>query len=279
VERQRVGDRIDPRNRRSGRRILPDGHGLHCGGFRQRRDRGRAVERQQLERADDPQPKLRQRSAASVVHGRGRLHRRRKRQRRGARRGWNGTIWSIQLTPSPAGPANPRLSQVSCATAGACTAVGSYTNGSGTKVTLAQGWNGSSWVAQTTLNPAGATGSSLSGVSCLTATACTAVGAESTGAGNPPPDLALTEQSTGTDWSIQPTPSLGAGYDSVLSGVACLDATCMAVGYDYYNQGPQNAPLAELWSGTAWTAETVPPQRDRPPAPCRACPARPPPTA
>jgi len=173
--------------------------------------------------------------------------------------GWNGTSWSIQAAPTPAGPATSRLSQVSCTAAAACTAVGSSTNASGTEVTLAEAWNGSSWLPQTTLNPAGATGSSLSGVSCFTTSSCTAVGAESTGGGNPPPDLALAEAWNGSSWSIQPTPSLGAGYDTVLSGVACTGATlCMSVGYDYYNQGPQDAVLAEQLNGSSWTL--APPQ-------------------
>jgi hypothetical protein len=84
--------------------------------------------------------------------------------------------WAIQATPNPAGATSSVLSGVSCTAATACTAVGYYGNSSGTQVTLAERWNGSSWAIQPTPNPAGATSSVLSGVTCTAATACTAVG-------------------------------------------------------------------------------------------------------
>ena len=167
--------------------------------------------------------------------------------------GWNGTSWAIQPTTNPPGPANRGLSGVSCATAAACTAVGSYTSTSGTQLTLAEHWNGTSWAAQSTPNQTGAIADSLSGVSCATTTACIAAGAYSTGGGNPPLDFASAEGWDGTSWATEPTPSLGVGYDTVLSGVSCTTATaCIAVGYDYYNQGPQDAVLAEQWNGSGW---------------------------
>ncbi|MEA2314573.1 MAG: hypothetical protein QOI03_1265, partial [Solirubrobacteraceae bacterium] len=45
------------------------------------------------------------------------------------------------------------LSGVSCTTASACTAVGYYVNSAGTRLTLAERWNGTSWATQTTPNP------------------------------------------------------------------------------------------------------------------------------
>jgi hypothetical protein len=69
---------------------------------------------------------------------------------------------------------------VSCASATACTAVGDYNNGT-TGVTLAERWNGSTWSIQPTPNPAGAPVSLLNGVSCASATACTAVGGYNNG--------------------------------------------------------------------------------------------------
>jgi hypothetical protein len=100
--------------------------------------------------------------------------------------------------------------------------------------------------------------SSLSGVSCAPTGPCAATGAyfDATVGGNPPPDVALGEVWNSTSWAIDPTPSPGAGYDSVLSGVDCPSATdCIAVGYDYYNQGPNDAVLAEQWDGTSWTIQ------------------------
>ena len=77
--------------------------------------------------------------------------------------------------------------------------------------------------------------------------------------GNPPSELALAERWDGTSWTIQPTSSVGAGYDSVLAGVSCSSASaCTAVGDDYYNRGPQDALLAEQWNGTTWAIQPAP---------------------
>jgi hypothetical protein len=57
---------------------------------------------------------------------------------------WNGTNWTIQPTPNPAG-AND-LSGVSCSARTVCTAVGeTYT-----RATLAERWNRTSWKIQPT---------------------------------------------------------------------------------------------------------------------------------
>jgi hypothetical protein len=128
-------------------------------------------------------------------------------------------------------------------------------------VTLGEHWNGARWAQQSTADPAGPMNSSLSGVSCATTGPCTATGAYSsaTAGGNPPPDVALGEVWNGTSWAIHPAASPGAGYDSVLSGVDCPSATeCIAVGYDYYNQGPNNVVLAEQWDGSAWKIQATP---------------------
>ena len=84
--------------------------------------------------------------------------------------------WSIQTTPNPAGGSDFVLSGVSCASASACTAVGGPAQPATTGVTLAEGWNGTTWSIQHTPNPTGVQGSGLGGVSCASATACTAVG-------------------------------------------------------------------------------------------------------
>ena len=89
---------------------------------------------------------------------------------------WNGSQWSIQPTSSPAGSTGSGLNSVSCPTTRACTAVGTYADQAGNTLALAERWNGSSWSIQPVLTPVGATGSSLTGVSCPSETTCTAVG-------------------------------------------------------------------------------------------------------
>ncbi len=83
---------------------------------------------------------------------------------------------SIQSVPVPTGAKASSFSGVSCSAATACEAVGSYVNSGGTTVTLAESWNGTAWSIQSTPNPTGATSSSLSSVSCISSSACTAVG-------------------------------------------------------------------------------------------------------
>jgi len=91
---------------------------------------------------------------------------------------WNGTTWTIVPSPNP-GPATSGLGSVSCTSATACTAVGSYLmrKGGGRVVvtTLAESWNGTTWSIVPSPNT-GPTVSALQGVSCATATACIAVG-------------------------------------------------------------------------------------------------------
>jgi hypothetical protein len=89
---------------------------------------------------------------------------------------WDGTRWWQQAVPVPLGTRAATLDGVSCPSATACTAVGNYTTRSGVEQTLAERWDGTTWTVAPTPNPAGATSSSLSGVSCPTANACSAVG-------------------------------------------------------------------------------------------------------
>lgn len=113
---------------------------------------------------------------------------------------WNGTTWTIQPTPSPNGGG---LAQVSCTSAIACTAVGVAVGSGGTPLALADRWDGTAWALQHVANPTDGTTPVLAGVSCSTATACTAVGFR-----NGPPGsqrLTLAERWNGASWTIRPT--------------------------------------------------------------------------
>jgi hypothetical protein len=96
---------------------------------------------------------------------------------------WNGKAWAIQATPDP-GDVNDYnyLQAVSCTSAKACTAVGSYTGGNSPYSDLmAMTWNGLQWTAQGITDPSDGDGSWLDGVACTTV--CTAVGGYNTSAG------------------------------------------------------------------------------------------------
>jgi hypothetical protein len=93
---------------------------------------------------------------------------------------------------------------------------------------------------------------SLQGVSCLSATNCTAVGVSATGATS----QTLVESWNGTAWSIVASPNPSGNPDSSLNGVSCLSATnCTAVGAT--GNGSQGT-LVESWNGTAWSIVASP---------------------
>jgi hypothetical protein len=166
--------------------------------------------------------------------------------------GWNGTAWAIQPTPVPAGLRQGSLGAVSCTTSTACIAVGQYSTSSGVSVTLAEGWNGTAWAIQPTPVPAGAASSSLTGVSCTSSTACTAVGRYDDSSDQ---EVTLAEQWDGTAWAIQPTPVPAGATSSYLNGIACISPTaCSAVGR-YDTSSHQEVTLAEQWDGTAWVIQ------------------------
>jgi hypothetical protein len=163
---------------------------------------------------------------------------------------WNGTAWAVQKTPNPGGTEVSLLYGVSCASASACTAVGYYALGTGPVVTLAERWNGTAWAAEKTPNPSPNVDSQLNGVSCTSASACTAGGYYEPGNGN---ELTLAERWNGTAWAIQKTP----GKDALLEGMSCASAwACTAVGYASGSTSP--VPLAERWNGTAWAIQKTP---------------------
>jgi hypothetical protein len=168
---------------------------------------------------------------------------------------WNGTSWSLRkVAVSPkAGPFNSGtvLSGVSCTAPNACTAVGSYSTRIGIVSTLAERWNGTSWSIQPTPDQPGSNGSTLLGVSCTSATACTAVGYYYVPGSNTTATLA--EAWNGTSWSIQPTPHHATTAFQALNAVSCTSATaCIAVGSVGYDT------LAEVWNGTAWALQRTP---------------------
>ena len=139
---------------------------------------------------------------------------------------WDGTSWSAQPVPVPAGTRNSLLDGLSCVPAGTCTAVGYWQNRSGNQSVLVERWNGTAWSVQPAPDP-GTNGASLAAVSCVSASACTTVGFYDTNSGG---QRTLAEVWDGTAWSVQPTAN-PANAGSQLNGVAChAPGTCTAVG-------------------------------------------------
>lgn len=165
---------------------------------------------------------------------------------------WSGLSWGAQPAVSPSSQGG--LTGVSCASPAVCMAVG-YVGFA--QQALAESSNGSSW----SLQPLPSLPSSpslegspdesfLNGVSCTSTSACTAVGWRNGFGG-----AALAERWDGTDWTVQPSPALGA---DPLSAVSCSSGTaCTAVGMLFGPSGNHRA-MAQRWTGRNWMLESVP---------------------
>ena len=164
---------------------------------------------------------------------------------------WNGSAWTQQASPNPTGSGDvfPQLNAVSCVNQSDCTTVGTDFTTSNTANTVAALWDGTDWSIATTPDAAGATTSTLAGVSCLSADFCMAVGS----AGTTSPDvITLAEQWNGSVWSVETTPNVDGAIQTFLTSVACPATNeCIAVGYGLSAAG--TIPIAEQWNGTSWT--------------------------
>jgi hypothetical protein len=171
---------------------------------------------------------------------------------------WNGTNWTVQRTPRRAGATSSLLFDVSCASPRSCTAVGSFIKQSGSAVPLVERWNGTRWSIQSTPNPSRANGgrvSYLGGVSCASATTCTAVGHSGNSSGTS--GGTLTEGWNGAGWTIQRTPHPPDATASFLSAVSCVSPrSCTAVGFT--NRASGGKTLAERWNGAGWAIQRTP---------------------
>ena len=155
---------------------------------------------------------------------------------------WDGTSWTIQTVPLPAGAIAAGLDGVSCLSALDCTAVGAakIPGLPANTQPLAERWNGTRWTVQTTVTPAGAYNPNFRGVSCTSASRCTAVGGY---LANGSTETSLVERWDGTAWTVQTDAAI-----TELVGVSCTsNESCTAVGGG-----------AEHWNGTSWTLQPLP---------------------
>jgi sugar lactone lactonase YvrE len=170
---------------------------------------------------------------------------------------WDGSEWTIQSMPKPSDGVAARLFGVSCASSTACMAVGYTEGGSEGNKQLIEHWDGSEWTQPTM--PSGTaveSPSTLSDVSCVSSTLCTAVGSQRYPTGGSYTSLA--EHWNGSEWAVQPTPPLNR---SSLVDVSCTSSiACTAVG-NYRGMSLDEVGYRTYgvrWDGTAWTALEVP---------------------
>ena len=168
---------------------------------------------------------------------------------------WNGTNWSIMKTRNPP-HAGTSLAGVSCTSTSVCVAVGDYyAHATGRYLTLAESWDGTKWSIQTTPDPS-PYDNYLSGVSCISATDCSAVGQ----AGNSPVAQATTlaEVWNGSTWSVQSTANPAGSNLTYLQSDSCIPpGSCQAVGVSR-DSFVVDHTLVEALDGTTWSIESSP---------------------
>ena len=125
---------------------------------------------------------------------------------------WNGIQWSV--VPSPNVPnTHDYLTSIQAVSANDIWSVGSSFTLDSVGQTLIEHWNGTKWSIVPSANTNG-TLSGLSGVTVVSSTNVWAVGYSFTGNGTGP---TVIEHWNGTKWSIVPSPSPAAGFNSLSS--------------------------------------------------------------
>ena len=187
----------------------------------------------------------------------------------------NGT-WTAQAAPQPSGSGNDGdglqdtfIAGLSCASATACTAVGTYVDTTDHSHGLIDSFNGSAWTAATAPIPsnAGTSGgfAQLAAVSCPSPTSCNAVGTYSD---TNDKGWGWIVTLAGGTWTATQAPqpsnaSPEADQSAVLYDLSCpTPAFCMAAGVYYaaYNGGTSNLETGyvETYSAGTWSTMEAP---------------------
>jgi hypothetical protein len=150
------------------------------------------------------------------------------------------------------------LQSVSCTGPKSCVAVGmNEAANHGNGAVLAETWDGTRWTVDVMKPPSGSLGSTLSGISCLSAKSCVAVGYyfyylpdQNTR------DVGFAEVWNGAAWRLVKF-AQAARDSAVPQAVSCVSAkSCVAVGEMLTSEN--QFAFAETWNGTAWKTTTVP---------------------
>ncbi|MDA8399633.1 MAG: hypothetical protein M0008_06240, partial [Actinomycetota bacterium] len=167
---------------------------------------------------------------------------------------WNGSTWSLDSAASlSTSSSQPNfLSSVSCASSSFCVAAGHYFTGAADQNLLLT-WNGSTWSLDSaaSLSTSSSQSNFLSGVSCVSASFCVAVGQYYNGTVNQ--NLLLTWN--GSTWSLDSAASLStsSSQSNFLVGVSCVTPSfCVAAGY-FVGSAHQNLVLT--WNGSTWSLD------------------------
>jgi hypothetical protein len=171
---------------------------------------------------------------------------------------WDGTSWEIVNSPNTNTLSNV-LYDVTCGPASECWAVGYYIvdDASNLDQTLIERWDGTSWEIVSSPNTSATDYNLLSGVTCVSASDCWAVGHYFTSDNFV--EQTLIERWDGTSWSIVSSPNTSATQFNLLLGVTCVSASeCWAVGHHDGRGDFIYQTLIERWDGTSWTIVNSP---------------------
>jgi hypothetical protein len=168
---------------------------------------------------------------------------------------WDGTSWAIVTSPNTSTTLDNELQSVTCVSASDCLAVGYYVGGAGANQTLIERWNGTAWAIVASPNTSATEGNFLTGVACVSASDCWAVGyyinASNWG-------QSLIEHWDGTAWAIVGSPNTSTTQHNILVGVTCTSASdCWAVG-EHLVPFVAYQTLIERWDGTSWAIVASP---------------------
>lgn len=175
---------------------------------------------------------------------------------------WSGTAWTPSQAPVPPDAANnpvAALTGVSCSSSSYCLAVGQYRTSPKDQSELLS-WSGGAWTPSRAPLPANVASNQaeagyLVGVSCVSASSCTAVGSYGDGTIGGP--WVLTE--TGDSWTSvgAPQPSDSTGNGQFWDASCPATSSCVAVG-EYESTSSGFAGLLSTGSGSSWTAMSAP---------------------
>jgi hypothetical protein len=159
---------------------------------------------------------------------------------------WDGRRWTATRTPR-----GLRLVGISCTRRSFCMAVGAGFSRDGLACESAAAWNGARWRAFPALNPCADDGNTFTGVSCVSAAMCLAVGDNLSNDAKSP--MTLAEAWNGKNWQVLATPTPGVA--SGLSAVSCPTRSfCMAVGFTDFDHSPPcpefSCNIVLTWNGS-----------------------------
>ncbi len=172
---------------------------------------------------------------------------------------WDGTSWSIVSSPN-AGSGGNTLFSVAATSTNDVWAVGGFdaTTNSNVSRTLIEHWDGTSWSIVSSPN-VGTLGSSLAGVTSISASNVWAVGSYTTSGTPYNYQQTLIEHWNGSTWSVVSSPDVGSYWNQLDAVQVVSTKNIWAVG-NYLTAGSHSIgqTLVEHWNGTNWQVVSSP---------------------